>query len=157
MSLCPAQTQHWNPQSAAVLPVHMTQGLPRKFLHPRRGSHFHRLHGPVRCAGRLSMSPHCLVVMLRAGWRSAAARRSGSETESERTRLRGEVPRSAEARRIFTMTVARRGQEGRDQWRRAPSSTSSSSPAWRTAAAPSAITTETGTRSRRRGVVRPQP
>lgn len=50
MSLCPAQTQRWNPQTASVLPVHMTQGLARKFLHPRRGSHLHRLH-VVCCAG----------------------------------------------------------------------------------------------------------
>lgn len=57
------------------------------------------------------MSPHCLVVMLRAGWRTAAARRRGNENKSERARLLGEVPRSAEARRIFTMTVARREQE----------------------------------------------
>lgn len=29
----------------------MTQGLPRKFLHPRRGSRLHRLHIQYLCAG----------------------------------------------------------------------------------------------------------
>lgn len=89
----------------------MTQGLSRKFLHPRRGSHLHRLHVQFDLQARLSMSPYCLVVMLGAGWRTAAARRRGNENKSERTRLFGEVPRSTEARRIFTMTVAKRGQE----------------------------------------------
>ena len=90
----------------------MAQGFPREFLHPRRGSHLYRLHVDFDAQARLSMSPHWPAVMSGAGWRSAAARRAGNENESERTRLLDEVPRSAGARPILTMTVARREWEG---------------------------------------------
>lgn len=77
MSSCRART-------AAVSPVHMTQGLPREFLHPHRGSHLHRLHVQFKAQARLWMSPQCPVVMLRAGWLTAAAR---TKTSQKRARL----------------------------------------------------------------------
>lgn len=63
-------------KNSPSLPVHMTQGLPRKFLHPRRSSRLDRLHIQFLCVGLISRYYFTAYSSCYgAGWPTAAATR----------------------------------------------------------------------------------